>query len=197
MWRRVAEGRSDVKDVGGTGGSIEQGYAVEEKGGGEGAEEKILHRALGALGGVAAEAGKNVAGDGGDFQRDKDEHQLDGGRHQAHAHRSEQDQGVVFAVIDLLEGKVVERHEDGRQGDEQDDEVEEDAEVVDPQHVTEAEAGKLQAAPGRRWRRWRRCAPTAANRPRPLRLWRGGKSDSTNMTIMPQTERTISGRMRM
>ena len=57
--------------------------------------------------------------------------------------RPQQDQGVVFAAIDLLKGKVVERHEDGCQGDEQDDEVEEDAEVVNPQHVVESEAGKL------------------------------------------------------
>ena len=147
-----AERGRDVKDVGGAGGAVEQGNAVEEEAGGEGAEEEILHRAFGALGGVAAEAGQDVAGDGRDFQGDEDEHQLDRRGHEAHAHRAEQDQSVVFAMIDLLEGQVVERHEDGGQGDQQDHDVEEDAEVIDPDHVAEAEAGKGAAAPGSRWR---------------------------------------------
>jgi hypothetical protein len=43
-------------------------------------------------------------------------------------------------VIDLLEGKVVERHEDGGEGDEQNYQVEEDAEVIHMQHVVETEA---------------------------------------------------------
>ena len=136
-----AERGGDVKDVGGAGGAVEQGDSVEEEAGGEGAEEEILHRAFGALGGVAAEAGEDVAGDGGDFQGDEDEHQLDRRGHEAGAHRAEQDQRVVLAVIDLLEGQVVERHEDGGQGDQQDHDVEEDAEVIDPDHVAEAEAG--------------------------------------------------------
>ncbi len=92
---------------------------------------------------MPAEAGKDVAGDGRDFQGDEDEHQFDGRRHQAHADRAKKNQGVILAVINLLEGQIVERHQDGGQRNEQNHEMEEDAEVIDPQHVVEAEAGEL------------------------------------------------------
>ncbi len=141
--RGIFQGGCNVKDVGGAGGSVEKSYAIKEECSSEGAEEEIFEGAFGAFRGMAAESGEDVAGDGRDFKGDEDEHEFDGGGHEAHADRAQEDEGVVFATIDLLQGEVVQRHEDGRQGDNQDDEVKEDAEVIDPQHVMEAVSGKL------------------------------------------------------
>ena len=88
----------NVVDVGGSGGAVDHGHAVKEERSGEGAEQEILQRRLGAFGGAAAHSGQNVSRDRRNFQRDEDQHQFDGGRHQHHADGAEQNQGVILAA---------------------------------------------------------------------------------------------------
>ena len=129
----------DVVDVGGSGGAVDHGHAVEEERGGERAEQKILQRRLGAFRGAAAHAGKNVGRDRRNLQRDEDQHQLDGGRHQHHADGAEENQSVILAAgTDALHIEVIKRGEDDDQRNHQHDHMEEHAEGVNPDHVVKA-----------------------------------------------------------
>jgi len=77
---------------------------------------------------VLAPAGKDVGGDGGDFEGDEDDEELDGGGEQAHADSAEDDEGVELALVVGVFGQRVKREQEGDEDDAADEDVEEDGE---------------------------------------------------------------------
>ena len=63
----------DLVDLRGSGGAEDERDAVEQKCGGEGAEEEVLDGGFRAAAGLLAVAGEDVGGDGGDFESDEDD----------------------------------------------------------------------------------------------------------------------------
>ncbi len=126
-WR----GRGRWRRCGGAGGSEGEGDAVEEEGGGEGAEQEVLDGGLGAGGLALAEAGEDVGRDGGDLEADEDHEELDRAGHEHHAGGAEEEEGEVLAGVVGVAFEVVERAEQGDKDDGCDEEVEEDGEGVD------------------------------------------------------------------
>ncbi len=68
---------SDLIDLRSAGGAKDQRHAVEEKSGGKGAEKKVLDGRFGTAACLLAITSQDVGGDGGDFEGDEDEQQLD------------------------------------------------------------------------------------------------------------------------
>ena len=89
----------DLVDLRGSGGAEDERDAVEQERGGEGAEEEVLDGGFRAAAGLLAVAGEDVGGDGGDFEGDEDDEQLDGGGEQAHADGAEDDERVELALM--------------------------------------------------------------------------------------------------
>ncbi len=141
----------DLVDLRGAGGAEDHRDAVEQEGGGEGAEQKVLDGRFRSAGGVLAVAGQNIGGDGGDFQRDEDQQQLDRAGQQAHSHRAEDDERVELALMMAVFGQGVEREQQRHQHDAADEHVEEDGEGAGLDRAGEAGSfrqGKLpQAGP--------------------------------------------------
>ena len=77
---------------------------------------------------MLAVAGEDVGGDGGDFEGDEDDQQLDGGGEQAHADCAEDDERVVLALMMGVLGQRVEREQQRHENDAADEDVEEDGE---------------------------------------------------------------------
>ena len=73
-------------NVGCSGGAKGEGDAVEEEGGGKGAQQEIFEPGFGALPGALANGGQDVGGNGRNFEADEDQQQLRGAGHEAHAH---------------------------------------------------------------------------------------------------------------
>ena len=84
--------------------------------------------ASGPCAAVLAVAGEDVGGDGGDFESDEDDQQLDGAGEQAHAHGAEDDEREVFALVVAVFRQSIEREQEGDQDDAADEDVEEDSE---------------------------------------------------------------------
>jgi hypothetical protein len=118
----------DLVHLGCAGCAEDQRDAVEQKGGGEGAEQKILDRRFGAARGVLAVTNQNIGRDGGYLQRDEDQQQLDRAGEQAHSHRAEDDQRVELALMVALFGERVQREQQSYQHEAADQHVEEDGE---------------------------------------------------------------------
>ena len=89
----------DLVDLRGAGGAEDERDAVEEECRGEGAEQEVLDGGFRAAAGLLAVAGKDVGGDGGDFEGDEDDEQLDGAGEQAHADGAEDDERVELALM--------------------------------------------------------------------------------------------------
>src|ERR1700740_2603391 len=120
------------------GDTVDQGDAVEEKGGGERAEEEVFHGGFAGFEGVTAISGQDVAGGGAHFEADEGgEQRLRGGKY-AHAGGGEEDEGVELGGLQVLALEVGIGGENDQEGDEADEEMEEDAEAV---HLDEAEEG--------------------------------------------------------
>ncbi len=111
------EAVGDGVDVGRAGGSEGERDAVEEEGGGEGAEKEVLDGGLGAGGLSLAEAAEDVGGDRGDLEADEDHQELDRAGHEHHADGAEAEQGEVLAGVAGVAFEVVERAEQGDQDD--------------------------------------------------------------------------------
>ena len=118
----------DLVDLRCAGGAEDERDAVEQKCRGEGAEEKVLDGGFGAAAGLFAIAGEDVGGDGGDFEGDEDNQQLDCAGEQAHADRAEDDESVELALVMAVVGQGVEREQKGDENDAADEDVEEDGE---------------------------------------------------------------------
>ena len=157
-------------DGGGAGGSEGEGDAVEEEGGGEGAEQEVLDGGLGGGGLAFAEAGHDVGGDGGDLEADEDHEQLDGAGHEHHAGGAEEDEGEVLAGVAGVAFEVVERAEQGDEDDGGDEQVEEDGEGVDLDGAGEGVQACRRLGAGTSWRRRRATVPRMASQPSGLRL---------------------------
>ena len=104
----------DLVDLRGAGGAEDQRDAVEQECGGEGAEQEVLDGGFRAAAGLLAVAGEDVGGDGGDFESDEDDQQLDGAGEQAHADGAEDDERVVLALVMAVFGEGVEREQAAR-----------------------------------------------------------------------------------
>ena len=118
----------DLVDLRGAGGAEDQGDAVEKECRGEGAEQEVLDGGFRAAAGLLAVAGQNVSGDGGDFERDEDEQQLDGPGEQAHADCAEDDESIEFALVVAVCRERIERDEQRDEDDAADEHMEEDGE---------------------------------------------------------------------
>ena len=110
---------------------------------------------------MLAVAGEDVGGDGGDFERDEDDEQLDGAGEQAHADCAEDDERVVLALMMGVLGQSVEREQEGDENDAADEDVEEDGEGAGFDGASRSRclrAGKAARGwpRGRSWFRWRR-----------------------------------------
>ena len=77
---------------------------------------------------MLAPAGKNVGGDGRDFEGDEDDEQLDGGGEQAHADGAEDDERVKLALMVGVFRERVEREQERDENNAADEDVEEDGE---------------------------------------------------------------------
>ena len=95
-----------TSNAGRAGRAEHQRHAIEKKCRGERAEQEIFNGGFSADRGAAAESSQNIGGDRRNFQGDEDEYQFDGGRHEAHADRAEQNQAVIFAAADFLHVQV-------------------------------------------------------------------------------------------
>ena len=138
---RMGDQGADFVDLRGARSAEDEGHSVEEEAGGEGAEKEVFDGGFGALAGVFAEAGENVGRDGGDFEGDENNQELDRRGHQAHADCAEDHQGEVFAAMVLVGGQGVEGDEQGDEDDSADEDVEEDAEGIGLNGVVEGRAG--------------------------------------------------------
>ena len=126
----LREGREmgDLVDLRGSSGAEDERDAVEQKRGGEGAEEEVLDGGFRTAAGLLAVAGEDVGGDGGDFEGDEDEEQLNRAGKQAHADGAEDDERVELALVMARLGQSVEREQEGYEDDATDEDVEEDGE---------------------------------------------------------------------
>ena len=133
-------------------------------------------------------------GDGRDFERDENQNQFHCRRHQRHADRAEQNQCVIFPRANPLHRHVFVRaqNHDGRDRNHQN--VKENAESIHLYHVPERQSRSLRHDPRRTQARQRPDKRDHAQNFLPLSSSSNG---SSTITIMPKTDRTISGRMRM
>ena len=99
---RVTEGGANGIQLRGAGDPVDQRDAIEQKRGGEGAQQEILQRGFVVALVVAQIAGQDVGRDRGDLEPDEDHDQIVGGHHQALSGDGEQQQGVVFAGFGVL-----------------------------------------------------------------------------------------------
>ena len=148
------EGLGDGYDGGRAGGAEGHGDAVEEEGGGKGAEQEVLDGGLGCGGATFAEAGEDVGGDGRDLEADENHEELDRRGHEHHAGGTEEDEGEILAGVAVGGIEVIERGENGDDRDGGDEEVEVDGEGVDLDGSREGEDGaaavgeQVQLVPG-------------------------------------------------
>ena len=133
----------DAIDVGGAGRAKHHRHAIQEECCSERTKQEVLERRFGALRGPPPEAREHIRRYRRNLNRDKDQYQLNGRRHQGHAHGGEQHQSVVFSGLDLLNFEVFERAQDHRERDQDDYVMEEDAERVHPDHIEEGVAVKM------------------------------------------------------
>ncbi len=109
----------DAINVGGSGRAEHHGDTVKEERGRKRSQQEVFERRLGAFSSATSKSRQDVGRDRRDLERDEDQHQLDGRRHQHHAYGRKQYQGVVFAGLDPLDFEVVERAEHHDQRDQQ------------------------------------------------------------------------------
>ena len=184
----------DLVDLRGSGSAEDERDAVEQECCGEGAEEKVFDGGFRAAAGVLAIAGEDVGGDGGDFESDEDDEQLDGGGEQAHADGAEDDERVVLALVMAVFRQRVEREEEGDEDDAADEDVEEDGEGAGFDRGEEAGSfgqGKLPEAGPESG-----VVPMAATQPSERRGHAAGSVASSSMMATPVSVRMTSGRMR-
>ena len=150
QYRRVGgEIKTDVGDVGGPGDTVDQGDAVEQEAGGEGAEQEILEASLVGAQLPTEQAGQDVKGDGEDLETEEDGHQV-GPR--GHPHRpggGEEDQRIVLADRVPFPFQVVVGHQDRQTSRKQEGEVEEGREIVERHVPGETELGIVPAEVGK------------------------------------------------
>ena len=140
---------ADHVNVGGSGRAEHERNAVEKECGGERSQQKVLQRRFGARGVAPPEARQHVGRDRRDFQGNENKHEFNRRRHQAHAHRAEQDEPVVLPSADALHLQILERTEDHHRRNGDDEDVKEDAEAFHANHVPESGSGVLRHPEGR------------------------------------------------
>ena len=114
--RRGARCRTSL-DVDAPGGGVDQGYAVEEKGRAEGAEEEILEGRFNGPQAPFQEPAEDVDGEGHHLQPDEDRDEAVRRDHRHHAEDGEEQERVVLARDDLLAPRIAE----GDEGDQEED----------------------------------------------------------------------------
>jgi len=100
------EGRLNVSDVGSPRQTIEQGEAIGQDSGAEGAEQNIFQggfiRALFA----AQETGEHVEAEGHGLEAQEHDDQVHAGGHEHHADTGKEQKRVVFALLFLFDLQV-------------------------------------------------------------------------------------------
>ena len=112
-----AVGVGHQREIRGAGDAVDQGDAVEEEGGGERAEQEVLHGRFAGLEGVAAISGQDVAGDRAHFEADEGGEKFLRGGEDAHAGGGEQDQGEEFGGFQIFALEIGAGDEDDQNGD--------------------------------------------------------------------------------
>ena len=165
----------DLVDLRGSGSAKDECNAVKQEGSSERAEEEIFDGGFRAPAGVLAPAGKNVCGDGGNFECNKDDEQLNGGGEQAHADRAKDDERVELALMVGVLRERVEREQQCHEHDAADKDVEEDCEGAGFDRGVKAGSfgqGKLPQA-GPKGDRGSQCCDPTQRTARPCRRERG------------------------
>ena len=163
--------------------AVDQGDAVQEEAGRERAEQEILHRRLFRPRLGAGKAGQDVQGDGQHFQADKDGDQLAAGRHQHRAGGGEQHQGVILAVVDALLLNVALGQQDGQRGDDQQDELKHQREIIGDDRAVERRSGVLAATGSQQKPERDDAAPTSETPTQQLLRSRGRARSTISTTI--------------
>ena len=121
----------DQREVRRAGRAVHQRDAVEQERRRERAEQEVLERALGGSLAAAVDAGERVHRDRHQLDAEEDDHQVARGGEQHHARRREQDQHVRLGRLDPRAHVVVHAQRDREHRPEQDDDVDEPAEIVE------------------------------------------------------------------
>ena len=135
----VLHGDGDAVEVGGAGQAVDPGHAVDQDGGGEDAEQEVLHAAL--EGGLTplGEGGEDIGGQGRELDGDEDHHQIAGGADQHRAEDGEGEQHVELAnrqmPFELID--VGRRGDDAERRRDEDHQRQEDREPVGPERPPE------------------------------------------------------------
>ena len=143
-------------------GAVHHGDAVEEKRGGEGAEDEIFQRGFVGFYGAAAEAGEDVAGDGAHFQADERGDEFVRTGEDAHAGCGEQDQRIIFAALDAFLVEILHGTENREGGRDDHDYVDKNAEGIgaDQIVVSHARIEGHESHGGERHERAGECEPS-------------------------------------
>ena len=144
--RRGGGRRRDAVDVGRPGGAVEQRDPVEEKGGGERAEQEIFHRRLAGLPAALEQPRQDVERERHQLDGEEDHDEVAGRGQEQHARRREEHQRVVLTRLHAAATQIVDRQQHDQRRPVADDDVEEERIVVEDHHVAEAPSA---AAPRR------------------------------------------------
>jgi len=122
--------RPDLVEVGGWRSPVDEGDAIEKEAGGEGAEEKVLHRGLAGLDLGAKEARQHVQGERHRLEAQEHHDQIVGPGHDDHARGREEHEDVKLARLHAATLQIVDGLEEHETGGVADDEGGEEGEVV-------------------------------------------------------------------
>ncbi len=137
---RTGNGRNDLRQLGRTGGSEDQGNAIDDKPGRECPEQEVLETGFLRIQARAGEGGKHVERDGEEFQRQENNDQVSRLGHQHHARHAEEQQGVIFTALDAHAPEVAIRQGNPEQPGCQEEHAQEGGKTVQHDHPAESEA---------------------------------------------------------
>jgi len=100
--RFVLHARGGLRDAGEgdlSGEAVEEREPVEQDGGGEDAEDEVLHRSLVRLDVTLSPPGQQIEGAGGQLEGDEEDDQITGRCHDHRAQERGDEQEVVLALV--------------------------------------------------------------------------------------------------
>ena len=147
---RLGEQVLDLDQVGGPGGAVDHGDAVEEERRREAAEDEVLEAGLLGLRPLPVEGGQGVDGDRQRLEGQEQHQQVVGHGHEHAARGRQEHEDVQLGPVEALAPQVVvgeERAEDHRRADHEDDEHPEAVDADGAPGGGEGAVGRIDAEP--------------------------------------------------
>jgi hypothetical protein len=118
------------------GRAVDEGQAVYEEGCGKASQKKIFYGCFCGLFVFSPQAGKSIAGNGEDLQAQKDDKEVGRGNHDGYTRQSHEQQGIILAVICILEADVFYGNKNDKACGYDQDKDEEEREIIEEKAAT-------------------------------------------------------------